>query len=428
MMELRKKFCAGALAGYAFLCGSVNAADSNGPPKWGVYEQPLANLTLEERAMFEEASSIFRREWLPETSPRTARFASLGPYFNRSSCTACHVGNGRGEALVRISVPGASHTGGPRHHEVYGDQVQTDAIASYEREANVFVRWIEMPTILADGTVVSLRRAEIELRDLNYGPLPSDLQISARTSPPIFGLGLLEAVSQTDIEELAARTNSDGVKGRVNMVWDLAHKKVVPGRFGLKANQPNLTQQIAAALASDMGITSSIFPDPDCPGTATACAATGPLPEISEGEFTELWRYIELLAPPSRRPMTALAARGETIFRDIGCALCHRESLNAGRHEIHPYTDLLLHDMGDGLADGRPEFLASGRDWRTAPLWGIGSASAVNSAAAFLHDGRARTLTEAILWHGGEAQISRDRFAMLSWEGRDAILAFLETL
>lgn len=431
-----------ALACALFLFGAGTAVAAEIPPVAigpAAYQQPIRDVVPNEHSGFHGGGDLFRQAWLAGPSVDTPRFTGLGPLFNRRSCVACHVGNGRGDTpadaadnmrsvLIRISVPGRNANGGPKAHTVYGDQIQTDAVIGHAGEASVSFQWHESPVTLGDGTVVNLRRPEIIVRDPKYGPLPKGLLTSARISPAVFGLGLLEAVPISALEDIVREEKADGVKGRLNMVWDVTLNRTVPGRFGLKANQPDLNQQIAGALNGDMGITSRRFPQQDCPPDAEDCSRTMDLMEISEADFVELWRYVEALAPPPRRPMGDTAARGEKLFRDIGCAACHRETLPTPRGPIQPYTDLLLHDMGKGLADGRPDFLAGEQDWRTAPLWGIGLARVVNEKAMFLHDGRARTLTEAILWHGGEAQAARDKFARQPRELRDALIAFLETL
>ncbi|MGE3476239.1 MAG: di-heme oxidoredictase family protein [Rhodospirillaceae bacterium] len=420
---------------------SVCAADgavalATGP---AAYQQPLPGLTGGDFETFREGAGVFRAAWLKGPSIDTPRFTGLGPLFNRRSCVACHIGNGRGEPpaeasdqtrslLIRLSLPGADATGGPRAHPAYGDQIQTDAVIGAQPEGRVRFHWMETRVALADGTVVLLRRPEIVLRDLAHGPLPAEIQMSARISPAVFGLGLLEGVSGETLIRMAREKKADGVRGRVNMVWDVHRKQAVPGRFGLKANQPTLRQQIAAALAGDMGITSSFLLSDECPAAAKDCRDAGSAPEIADADFEALARYVAGLAPPPPRPRDAVAAVGAKTFADIGCNACHRETLEARSGALAAYTDLLLHDMGDGLADGRPDFLAGGREWRTPPLWGIGLASTVNDTAAFLHDGRARTLAEAILWHGGEATTARDRFTRLSKGARDALLAFLGTL
>jgi len=258
-------------------------------------------------------------------------------------------------------------------------------------------------------------------------------------SPSVFGLGLLAAVPDQQLTALADPDdeNRDGVRGRVNHVWNAETGRKDIGRFGLKANQPTLRQQVAAALIGDMGITSGLFPQQNCMPAEDAClrAPSGRDIEINDYDFAALVSYVEALA--ARRAGDAASERGGELFRQSGCASCHVPSLTTGadgplpraaNRTIHPYTDLLLHDMGEGLADGRPDHEASGRDWRTAPLWGIGLAGHVQFGPTYLHDGRARDFTEAIIWHGGEAARARDAFAALNETDRNAVIAFLNSL
>jgi CxxC motif-containing protein (DUF1111 family) len=264
---------------------------------------------------------------------------------------------------------------------------------------------------------------------------------SVRMTPGVFGLGLLAAVPDQELMALADPDdrNHDGVRGRLNHVWNWEAGRPTDGRFGLKANQPTLRQQVAAALIGDMGITSRIFTQQNCTQAEEDCrrAPSSPYPEIQDDDLTTLVDYVAEISPPARRNANASAPRGEALFEHIGCNACHLPALTTGsfpnlprisNREIHPYTDMLLHDMGEGLADGRPDFEASGRDWRTAPLWGIGLAPIVLEHATYLHDGRARSLNEAILWHGGEAMHARDAFASLAPGDRDAVIAFLNSL
>lgn len=410
----------------------------------GAFLQPLSSLDKDMRAAFRRGESIFAQAWLVAPAPETPRFDGLGPLFNRRSCIACHAANGRGEPpeaetdimrsmLVRLSVAGEGPHGAPRPEPVYGDQLQTDAVPGIPAEGEASVRWVESRIALGDGTPVMLRRPEVAIRKLGYGPLAPGTMTSPRVAPPVFGLGLLAAVPAAAIEKLADPTDKDGdgIRGRVNHVWEAESGRRTIGRFGAKANQPDVAQQIAAALIGDMGITSARFPSENCTPSEKACAAapSGGGPEISTQDFTDLVAFVEGLAPPARR---GGAAAGEKVFRDLGCAACHRPVLPVenppgvkGTYEIQPYTDLLIHDMGEGLADHRPDFEASGTDWRTTPLWGIGLSAAVTDNPRYLHDGRARDLTEAILWHGGEAAKARDGFIAQTRTGRDALLAFL---
>jgi len=268
----------------------------------------------------------------------------------------------------------------------------------------------------------------LQFSELGYGPL-GDIRTSARVGNPVFGLGLLEQVSAEELQRMADEPKADGVRGRVNQVWSVQRQRLEPGRFGLKANQPDLLQQIASALHGDLGITSPLYPRENCAPQQRDCqlALKGGEPEVDAMQLSELYFYLVNLAPPPRRERDKVQA-GERLFAKAGCAVCHRPQLKAGTRVIEPYTDLLLHDMGDGLADGREDFLANEREWRTPTLWGVGLIEQINPGAGYLHDGRARSLSEAVLWHGGEAQAARERFAGMPRGDRDALLLFLQSL
>tara|TARA_B100000674_G_C37922578_1_gene953977 strand:- start:1168 stop:1938 length:771 start_codon:yes stop_codon:yes gene_type:complete len=256
---------------------------------------------------------------------------------------------------------------------------------------------------------------------------------------------LLAAV---DDETLRAQADpndldGDGISGKVNTVWDYEGKKLVTGRFGWKANQPSLRQQTAGAFVGDLGITSPLFPDENHTTSYAELHKFVSMPNDEQPELTakilqRVTAYLQTLAPPARRDVSDPTVRqGQRLFAAMKCASCHTPELKTGDfHElaelrnqtIRPYTDLLLHDMGKGLADGREDFEASGQEWRTPPLWGIGLQERVNGHTTLLHDGRARNLTEAILWHGGEAENSREQFLNSTKKERLALLSFLQSL
>ncbi|MDR2260958.1 MAG: c-type cytochrome [Azoarcus sp.] len=400
--------------------------------------------------------SLTRQVWVisPSLEPR---IAGLGPTYNRPSCLSCHPGNGRGEApaaasaamhsmLVRLSIPGVDAHGGPKPEPRYGDQLNEFGIpGGVPGEGEAFIEWQMRKERLADGEEIVLRWPKIGFRKLAFGPLADGYLTSVRVAPPIFGLGLLEAVPEADILALARAQQAagDGIAGQPNHVWDAGKKRETLGRFGWKANQPTTRQQIAGALSGDMGITSDIQPEPNCPPVQTACAAirakTGEKhPEISTADLDDMTLYHYALAVPAPRGRDdAVVVRGRALFAAAGCAACHQPELKTGpfpafpalaNQTLHPYTDLLLHDMGPELADGRPDYRANGRQWRTPPLWGIGLLDAVNGHYGLLHDGRARNLLEAILWHGGEGEKAREAVRKMSAEEREALLAFLKTL
>jgi CxxC motif-containing protein (DUF1111 family) len=257
----------------------------------------------------------------------------------------------------------------------------------------------------------------------------------------MIGLGLLEAVTDERLLELADPDDVDGngISGRVNLVHDRATDALAIGRFGWKAEQPSLRQQIAAAFLGDIGITSSVFPTPDCTPSERECASdnAGSQPEIDELLLGRVETYSRLLAPPVReRWSDERSLEGRRLFGELGCASCHTPRHVTGdgslpelsAQVIYPYTDLLLHDLGEELSDGRPVFDAEGNEWRTPPLWGIGRIPVVNGHDRLLHDGRARGVAEAILWHGGEAEPARERFRELPAEGRASLIEFVESL
>lgn len=412
--------------------------------------QPAAN--LEDRAPFFTGDSLFNQVWV--TAPASTRARDgLGPTFNTRSCAGCHFRDGRGRPpledggvlesmLIRISIPGQGPHGGPLGDPAYGDQIQIDAIDEVPPEARVRVYWEEQEGFYDDGTPFTLRRPRYEYEDLSYGPLPPNLLESGRTAPHMSGLGLLEAIPEQTLRSWADPddADADGISGRLNRVWDVTEQVMRAGRFGWKAEQPTVRQQVAGALIGDMGITSPMFPEQNCPAAQERCAAapSGGEPEIAAENFDKLVFYSSTLAPPTRPDYAdSEVVRGRQWMRDLGCTDCHKESVETGAHAtipelsfqtIRPYTDLLLHDMGEGLSDGRPVFGATGNEWRTPPLWGIGRVQAVNGHDLFLHDGRARGFEEAILWHGGEAQDAKEAFRSLPALERRALIRFLESL
>lgn len=422
------------------------------------YSMPSANLTPSRRLDFAVGNSFFRNPWVIAPTTTTAR-DGLGPLFNTNACQNCHIKDGRGHPpelndvnavsmLVRLSIPAGSADAetikrlGVVPEPVYGGQFQDSAIPGVAPEGKVRVEYDAVPVTFKDGTVVELRKPKLRISDLGYGPMHADTMFSARIAPPMIGLGLLESISEADILANAERQakNGDGIHGRPNRVWDDATQQTVLGRFGWKAGQPNVAQQNAHAFSGDMGLTSDLLPSDDCTAAQTACknAIDGGKPEVSQHIFNQVAFYARNLAVPARRKVDdPQVLTGKGLFFDTGCASCHTPKFTTGPNAaepelanqvIRPYSDLLLHDMGEGLADNRPEFLASGRDWRTAPLWGIGLTETVNSHTQFLHDGRARNLLEAVLWHGGEAEAAKQRVLNFDAGQRDALLAFLNSL
>ncbi len=372
----------------------------------------------------------------------------LGPIFNNVSCGSCHIADGRGKVpgvgepvasiLFRLSIPGQNSHGGPLPIPGFGDQLQNRGILGTTKEADVTISYTEQTFYFNDGTPYQLRTPTYTITN-PYMAFPGNALLSPRVAAPVFGLGLLEAISANDILAKADENdaNNDGISGRPNYVWDAVNNQTALGRFGWKANQPSLLQQVAAAYNGDIGITSSIFP------TETSFEQTqydnlADDYELKDSLLYSVEFYVRTLAVPVRRNLnTPQVQQGKQLFAGAGCANCHapdmRTAVNVSFPQlsnqlIHPYTDMLLHDMGNGLADNRPDFLATGNEWRTPPLWGIGLTQKVNGHNNFLHDGRARNFTEAIMWHGGEATAAKNNVNVMSSSERAALIKFLESL
>lgn len=416
------------------------------------FSRPLANLSQPRREKFVTGNSFFNTSWVIAPASAVA-VDGLGPLFNATACSNCHFKDGRGRPplddseallsmLVRISLPGMDAHGGPLDEPRYGGQLQGKAIPGVQPEATVHVDYAELAGAFDDGTPYTLRRPTLRIEEPAYGPLPAELLFSPRVAPGNYGLGLLEVVDEATLTALADPDDrdGDGISGRTNRVWDARAQQTALGRFGWKANQPTLEQQTAGAFLGDQGITSSLFPNANCGSVAVDCqtATPGGAPEISDEILGWTVYYGRTLAVPARRDVDdPRVVRGAAQFGAQGCGDCHTPTLHTGvsaefpelsHQTIHPYSDLLLHDLGDGLADGRPDFLADGREWRTPPLWGLGLVPKVNEHTLFLHDGRARNLTEAILWHGGEAESAKQRFVRASAAARADLISFLESL
>lgn len=408
------------------------------------------NLDEENGLLFFTGNSLFNQNWVTAPASTTAR-DGLGPLFNARSCSGCHFKDGRGRApefddekstglLFRLSVLGTDINGGNLPEPNYGGQFQDDVIQSIAVEGKIRISYTPMVVNYPDGTSVSLQNPEYSFIDLNYGAMASNVQISPRVANQMIGLGLLDAIPENTLLGYVDEndTNSDGISGKPNYVFDIATQSEKLGRFGWKSNQPNLKQQIAAAFSGDLGITSSLFPDENCPpGIDCASIANGGSPEITEENLDKVTLYSATLAVPARRDFdTQNVLEGKQLFESVNCVACHIPEFTTGSYPIEalvnqtfrPYTDLLLHDMGQALADNTPDFKATGNEWRTAPLWGIGLLETVNSHTNLLHDGRARNIEEAILWHGGEATKSKENFMALSLVERTKLIDFIQSL
>lgn len=436
--------CAATRPGDPLSGGATTVSDSTSL----AYSQAAPNLTGDELDRFVLGHALFNQNWV-QAPATTSDMDGLGPIFNQRSCSACHSHDGRsaplgadGELLgllVRVSIDGADPHGGPLGDGTYGTQIRPSGILAVPGDATPQVAYVDAPFTYADGAPYSLLSPSLAMTNWSYGAPASTLHTSLRTGNAVFGLGLLEAVPEAELLANIRSGDPDGVVGKPNYVWDVARGVATLGRFGWKANQPSVAQQTASALQGDMGITSTLLPEEPCSAYMTACNAAprGGQPDIADEHLAALVMYMQTLAVPARRDVKdAHALAGERRFDEMGCASCHTPTLHTGTgtleavsgQTIHPYTDLLLHDLGPGLADGRVDYLASGTEWRTPPLWGIGLLPTVNGHQRLLHDGRARGLEEAILWHDGEAAAAKVRFSSAPASDRADLVTFLNSL
>ncbi len=419
----------------ALVVVGIKGAVAAGPD---AFSQPLAGLSDHDRATVHLGNSLFRKSWRPAPSETTAS-DGLGPLYNARACADCHVGDGRGHPdnglILKL----------PARDPVYGAQIQDKAVSGVKAEGWISVTYREQKIVLSSGEVVRLRQPDYRVVDPAYGPISVKGRLSPRLAPPVFGLGLLEAVDVSEILAYAdpGDQDGDGISGRANRVRSRAHGDTRLGRFGWKAEQATIADQNAVALSNDIGIGNPLYPAlwGDCTFAQTGCRQAphggserhGGL-EVSAKVARHLTFYLQGLDAPAAREAREAGAQ---LFRRIGCADCHRAEMRTGAdhplaalrgRKIRPYSDMLLHDMGEGLADDLAEGEATGREWRTAPLWGIGLTEVVNGNNYYLHDGRARSLTEAILWHGGEGAAARDKFRSLPAAARAELLKFLRSL
>lgn len=356
----------------------------------------------------------------------------IGPLFNNISCGSCHQSQGSGvppqagqnagleSFFLLLSGNGTDEHGGPVDVPGFGNQLQNNSSYGKSKEADYNVTYTQQTFTYPDGSTVQLRAPAYNIIN-PYMPLPSNTHVSPRMAPAVFGLGLLNNIGDATITAMAtqAQTDTNIIGGKPNYVWDVIGNRLAIGRFGHKCERPTLQNQVAEALQQDIGITNKIFPTENCFGQSQYYD-DGLHPEITDSVLNALVYYMQTIAVPARRNVTdPTVLRGEQLFKQAKCSGCHRPTLTtdvdivlpqASNQTIHPYTDLLLHDLGPGLADGRAVYNATGSEWRTCPLWGIGLTQMVTGQTAFLHDGRATTLEQAILWHGGQATFSKNYF------------------
>lgn len=443
------------------------AGTSKKRPNQDAFSHSSANITFEEEGTFKLGNALFRKLWVSSPSSTQAS-DGLGPLFNARACQSCHLKDGRGHppegsadaTSMFLRLARAAETAEEEKalaeravlnfpDPVYGGQLQDLAVPGLAGEGRMKIAYEEIPVALGDGAEVLLRKPSYSVANPAYGPLHPRTTLSPRVTPQMIGLGLVEQIHTADILALADPDDADGdgVSGKASMVRDRATEELTLGRFGWKASKPTIREQSADAFVADLGISNPDMPLAwgDCSEAQAACRGLpdGVQARLGDTEAPDpvldlVTFYSQNLAVPARRDIDRPEVlRGKRMFYEAGCTACHTPKFVTSRKApnkaqkfqlIWPYSDFLLHDMGEGLADGQRVGDATGSEWRTPPLWGIGLTKTVNGHTFFLHDGRARNLTEAILWHGGEAQAARDRFAGLPKADRDALVTFLESL
>ena len=465
--------------------------DTSGQPEMNL-QQAGTNIAGRNIQSFLEGRRYFHTDFLtgahtePGNPPLTEEAGKAGPKFQQPACVMCHVNDGKSTPGLNVPLNNmavltadVSASGSLVPDARFGGHLEqgliTENKVTYDgRQAVLKVDTYNTTTgTYPDGAPYSLQAPHYVLTDIAGNPLPLPARMSVRTAPHLTGMGLLEAVPESELQSLAAASLSDpdGAVGTLQIVPDLQDPTVNRvGRFGWRATVATVTQQIATALNADMGVTTTILPQHLCGLAAGAAGAAcraadakGPL--LADDDLDLFTKYVSLLAVPPQRHfageqptgipapvlvsqpaattaaqvqaeynLQARVARGQTLFEQARCNACHVETLTTGTahrfaelrgQTIHPYSDLLLHDMGPGLADNFPQGNASGREWRTAPLWGVGLLSSINSTVRYLHDGRARSIEEAILWHGGQGTASRNRFEQLSADDRQSLIDFV---
>ena len=362
----------------------------------------------------------------------SAQIGKLGPRFYAPTCDTCHVNDGgmlppaTGTTLTSMVVKVGTSSGAPDPN--LGSSMQPFNNAGAAEGTTNISSWTLTNGTYGDGSSYQLRKPNYAFT----GTVPTNF--SVRRTPPLVGMGLLEAVAESTISAIADPndSNGDGISGRMSTVTDPQTGQTRMGRFGWKAGKATVAQQTAGALNGDMGVTTTVFPNLDCGANQGSCGSGN---EISNADLDFLRRYVSLLGVAARRNLNdSQVQTGETLFTTANCTACHKATLATSQYHpfvelrsqtIHPYTDLLLHDMGTGLADNLGEGIATGAEWRTAPLWSIGLTAGVSGGEAYLHDGRARNIAEAILWHGGEANNAKEAFRTMSAANRAALIAFI---
>lgn len=415
------------------------------------FSRPIGGMSDTEEDRFVLGKSFFRIPWVEAPSATTAR-DGLGPLFSANTCMHCHPGNGAGVAtdekgnlnralVMRLSIPSAKNLNNkskviaqgfvpePR----YGGQLSVSGTFGVPFEGKPSVAYEEVAGSYPDGTPYSLRKPHYRIEGLNYGPLHEEANVAPHIAPALVGLGVLERISEESILAHADEhdRDKDGISGRANLVYSPETKGMMLGRYTWKAAAPTVRHQVANAMHNDMGLSTSLYPEENCMPSQKECneapRGSGEL-DVPDARLGAVTYYVTSLRIPQQRKLKK-GHRGRELFTQLGCAKCHVESYEtADGLTVRPYSDLLLHDMGEALSDGHASFLATPREWRTPPLWGVGLYKAVSGEANYLHDGRARSLEEAILWHGGEGEASKTAFMHLDRNERQMLIEFLGSI
>lgn len=449
----------------AYEANPAGAATTPATTATKIFKSPSANMGFDRKMQFLLGEALFEKLWV--SAPASTKASDgVGPLYNARSCARCHPNAGRGHPpknagdtstsmFLRLSIAGGEGVAEIEGYfaslpePTYGHQLQDISVGGLRPEGKLLVRYQDIKIELADGEIISLRAPTYEVGTLGYGPLHPDVMLSPRIAQQMIGLGLLGAIPAADISAGADPDDADGdgISGRVQIVMSPLFHDPMLGRFGHKAGSATVYQQSAGAFHGDIGISSPLFPagwgectiaQADCRRAPDGNSAVNGDLEIPADGMDAVSFYAENLGVPARRDIDdPQVLRGKQLFYETGCTACHTPKFVTHRlpdqpeqsfQLIWPYSDMLLHDMGQALADHRPQARASGTEWRTAPLWGIGLTGQVSGHSNFLHDGRARNLLEAVLWHGGEAEAAKYTVSQMPKADRDALIRFLESL
>ena len=427
----------GIIQGLTFiLCAFVTLGHAD-----PMFSKARGDLPVERGLDFKVGQALFERLWVKAPSSTQAA-DGLGPLYNTRACVSCHHNNGKGhpplfgrkhQLVIQVGKHGLPEP-------IYGYQIQPLGVAGINAEASVEVAYSEEKLLTEDGQVNTLHVPAYSLTHLSDGDLMWPGTFSPRVPNNLLGIGLIERITDSDILSYVDENDDDrdGISGRANWVRSVKTDQKVLGRYGHKANVGFLDEQIQLAFVRDMGLSTPLFPHHagDCTTLQTVCRSMphGNSPQYSDLEVDQtMIDLVNLYVGYLKEPVITQESSkdhsiGRQLFNELACHSCHREAYTVNGQQIRPYSDFLLHDMGRPLADHRTDGVATGREWRTAPLWGIGNTKRQTGFESYLHDGRARTLTEAIVWHGGEAKKSRDGFVTLPEEKRVLLLDFLRTL